>query len=283
MPQSRTRSRAAMRSKYRKPKRRRSGSTAWLVATLTIVLVFALVLVLTVVDRQGNSAGANTRPHYADSATGTPGDHWHTYLGVDICGEWLDPMPQFDAVYDNPNIQPGIHSHGDGLIHTHPFQSSEAGTNATIGKFFSYGGWSISSDSIDLGGANSTHPQWAGPASDPKKTTWSAGDTCPFGQYKGEKVEMTWYVDGKEMTGNPADYHQQNGETVAVYFLPKGAEKPFPPNACSAFANISDASIRVLSKRSPCRAATTPTTAPGATSGTSATTDTTAPASTSTP
>jgi len=28
---------------------------------------------------------------------------------------------------------------------------------------------------------------------------------------------------------NPADYNQKNGETVAVYFLPKGAEKPFPP------------------------------------------------------
>ena len=137
-------------------------------------------------------------------------------------------MPQFDAVFDNPNIQPGIHSHGDGLIHTHPFQSSEAGTNATIGKFFSYGGWSISSDSIDLGGANSTHPQWAGPASDPKKTTWSAGDTCPFGRYKGEKVEMTWYVDGKEMTGNPADYHQQNGETRRRLLPAEGRREAVP-------------------------------------------------------
>jgi hypothetical protein len=261
-----------MRSKYRKPKRRRSGSTAWIVATLVIVLAFTAVLVLTVADRQSNSAGANEAPKYATSSQA--GDHWHTYLGVNVCGEWLDPPPQFEAVYDNSNIQPGIHSHGDGLIHTHPYVASEAGTNATVGKFFSYGGWSISADSIDLGGANSTHPQWPGPASAPTKTKWSAGETCPFGQYKGEKIQMTWYVDGEQQTGNPADHNQKNGETIAVYFLPKGAEKPFPPDACSAFANISDSSLKIVSKKSPCRASeSTTTTAPA----------TTAPATTSTP
>jgi hypothetical protein len=253
-----------MRSKYRKPKRRRSGSTAWIAATIAIVVAFTGILIFTVADRHG--ASANTAPQYVDQAAGTAGDHWHTYFAVDVCGEWLDPMPKFEKPYDNPNstFNAGIHSHGDGLIHTHPFQPSEGGQHATIGKFMSYGGWSLSSDSIDLGGANSTHPQWPGPASAPTKTTWKAGDTCPFGQYKGQKVEMTWTVDGKKQSGNPSDYHQQNGETVAVYFLPKGAETPFPPGACAAFANISDATLKVLSKSSPCRAAasTTTTTAP---------------------
>ena len=64
--------------------------------------MFVLILVLTVVDRQSNSAGANTKPQYADQATGTAGDHWHTYLGVNVCGEWLDPMPQFEKPFDNP-------------------------------------------------------------------------------------------------------------------------------------------------------------------------------------
>jgi hypothetical protein len=272
-----------MRSKYRKPKRRRSGSTAWTAATVAIVVVLVGVLVLTVLDRNSTS-GANTAPKYADQASNQPGDHWHTYFAVNVCGEWLDPMPKFEKPWDNPGAAAtaGIHSHGDGLIHTHPFQPSEGGSNATVGKFFSYGGWGISADSIDLGGSSSDttnlHGQWKGPSSDPKKTTWKSGDTCPFGQYKGQKVEMTWYVDGKQMTGNPADYHQQNGETIAVYFLPKGAEKPFPPNACSAFDNISDQASKVLSKSSPCRAAesSTTTTLPGDTT-------TTAPATTSTP
>jgi hypothetical protein len=268
-----------MRSKYRKPKRRRSGSTAWIVATLVIVLAFTGILVLTVADRHSSSAGANEAPKYADQTTGQAGDHWHTYLGVNVCGEWLDPMPKFEKAWDNAsaNFNAGIHSHGDGLIHTHPFQSSEAGTNATIGKFFEYGGWKISESSIDLGGSSSDpnlHTQWPGPASAPKKTTWSAGESCPFGQYKGEKTQMTWYVDGEQQSGNPADHNQKNGETIAVYFLPKGAEKPFPPGACSAFDNISDSALKILSKKSPCRATeSTTTTAPA----------TTAPATTSTP
>ena len=93
---------------------------------------------------------------------------------------------------------------------------------------------------------------------------------------------MTWYVDGEQQTGNPADYHQKNGETIAVYFLPKGAEKPFPPSACAAFSNISDAAIR--------RCITQEVAVPGdrpprppAHHRPGATTDTTAPATTSTP
>jgi hypothetical protein len=191
------------------------------------------------------------------------GDHWHTALDVNICGEWLEPAPAFEQPFDNPNLasNAGIHSHADGLIHTHPFIVAEEGNNATIGKFFDYGGWGLSSDSIDLGGANSAHPQWQGPASAPQRTTWSNGDVCPFGEFEGEKVQLTWAVDGKKQTGNPSDYQLQDGETLAIYLLPKGAEMEFPPAACTSFAEISDANSAVLSKNSPCRATTT-TTAP---------------------
>ena len=69
----------------------------------------------------------------ANQATGEPGDHWHSYLGVNICGEWLPNVPEFEAPVGSPvgSRNAGIHSHGDGLIHTHPFVSSEEGKNAT--------------------------------------------------------------------------------------------------------------------------------------------------------
>ena len=41
-------------------------------------------------------------------------------------------------------------------------------------------------------------------------------------------MQLTWAVDGKKKTGNPADYHQQDGETVAIYLLPKGADDAVP-------------------------------------------------------
>jgi hypothetical protein len=280
MPQSRTRyQRAAKRSKYRKPKRRRGGSFGWNVAIAVVIIVLVFALVLTVIDRSSSGSGDGP-PHAPDQAANVAGDHWHTALDINICGEWLDPAPAFEKPADSPNQlgNAGIHSHADGLIHTHPFVNAEEGNNATIGKFFSYGGWGLSSDSIDLGGSISTNTpnQWAGPKSDPKKTEWSNGDVCPFGQYKGEKVQLTWAVDGKKQTGNPADYHQKDGETFAVYMLPKGADMPFPPAACTSFAQISDQNSAVLSKNSPCRSETT-TTAPATTAPV-----TTAPA-TSTP
>jgi hypothetical protein len=257
MPQSRTRyQRAAMRSKYRKPKRRRSGSFGWNVAIAVVIIVGVVAVFLT---RGGGDSAGSGPPRAANAAANEPGDHWHTALDVNICGEWLDPAPAFEKPYDSPNqvANAGIHSHADGLIHTHPFVVAEEGNNATVGKFFDYGGWGLSSDSIDLGGSNAAHEQWKGPSSDPKKTSWSNGDVCPF--------QLTWAVDGKKQTGNPADYHQKDGETVAIYMLPKGAEMPFPDQACSSFANITDQNTAALSKNSPCRSLTTTTTTPATT------------------
>jgi hypothetical protein len=268
MPQSRTRyQRAAMRSKYRKPQRRRGGSLGWNIAIAVVVIVGVTAIVL--LRGQSTSDGGSGPPRAVDQAANVAGDHWHTALNINICGEWLDNAPAFEKPADNPNgvANAGIHSHADGLIHTHPFVPAEQGTNATIGKFFQYGGWGLSSDSIDLGGniATNTPPQWPGPKSDPKKTSWSNGDVCPFGKYKGQKVELRWAVDGKEQHGNPADHHQQDGETVAIYMLPKGAELPFPTQACTSFANITDQQSALLTKNSPCRAIeSTTTTAPAA-------------------
>ncbi len=265
MPQSRTRyQRAAMRSKYRKPKRRRSGSFGWNVAIAVVIIVGVVAVMLT---RGGGDSAGSGPPHAANAAANVPGDHWHTALDVNICGEWLDPAPAFEKPYSSPNqvANAGIHSHADGLIHTHPFVVTEEGNNATIGKFFDYGGWGLSATSIDLGGSNDAHTQWKGPASDPKKRSWSNGDVCPFGPDKGKKMQLTWAVDGKQQTGNPANFHQKDGETLAIYMLPKGAEMPFPDQACTSFSNISDQSTAVLSKNSPCRALATTTTAPPAT------------------
>lgn len=257
MPQSRTRyQRAAKRSRYRKPKRKRSGSSAWNVAIGAVVVVGIVAVFL--VRGGGNSAGSGP-PRAPDQNANVAGDHWHTAFQVNVCGEWLAAQPQFEKPADNPNQQAnvGIHTHGDNLIHTHPFVVSEEGNNATLGKFANYGGWSVSSDSIDA---------WVGPQSKLKQTSWSNGDVCSFGQYKGQKGELTWEVDGKPRTGDPSDYKMKDGETLAIYFLPKGADRPFPPAACSAFANISDNATAVLSKNSPCRAIdATTTTVPSAT------------------
>jgi hypothetical protein len=259
-----------MRARYRKPRARRGGSMGWNIAILAVVLVGVLLVVITV-SGSSSSDGGSGPPRAANASTGVPGDHWHTYLGVNICGEWLPPVPAFEQPVGTSGLNnAGIHSHGDGLIHTHPYVASEEGTNATLGKYADYGDWNVSSDSIDA---------WAAPSGAPNQKSWSNGDTCTFGKYKGQPGRIVWTVDGKARTGNPSDYKVVDGATLAIGFLPKGAELPFPPDACTAFANISDQqTAAIVTPTSPCRtqdAATT--TVPGSAPASTEPTTTLAP------
>jgi hypothetical protein len=253
-----------MRARYRKRGRRRGGSLGWNVAIAAVVLVGVILVILTV--NSSSNDGSGGPPRAANASTGQPGDHWHTYLGVNICGQWLSPIPAFDQPVGSPagTQNAGIHSHGDGLIHTHPFVRSEEGSNATLGKYADYGDWSVSSDSIDA---------WTGPAGAPDQKSWSNGDKCSFGDYKGKDGRIVWAVDGKTRTGDPSDYRQKDGATIAIGFLPKGVKLDFPPDACSAFANISDQDVpAVVSAASPCRAQASETTTTPAGSTPAATT-----------
>ena len=45
-------------------------------------------------------------------------DHIHQAFGVNVCGEWKTPdIPEFESTI-------GIHTHGDGVIHIHPFSAA---------------------------------------------------------------------------------------------------------------------------------------------------------------
>jgi hypothetical protein len=229
-----------MRARYRKPKRRRGGSMGWNAAIAVVVILGVGLIVFT---RSNDTSSAGTGPpRAANQAAGTPGDHWHTAVGVDICGDWLSAEPEFEQAAGAPSGTQGVglHTHGDGLIHTEPVSTVDEGNNATLGRFASYGGWSVSSDSID---------GWAGPAGKPDQKSWSNGDTCPFGKYKGQKGQIAWAVDGKTRAGNPSDYRQQDGRTIAIGFLPKGVKLPFPPDACAAFTKNAPGVVRT---GSPC-------------------------------
>jgi hypothetical protein len=56
-------------------------------------------------------------------------DHIHQAFGVNVCGEWKTDIPEFES-------EIGIHTHGDGVMHIHPFSQLGVGANATLGRFF---------------------------------------------------------------------------------------------------------------------------------------------------
>jgi hypothetical protein len=190
-------SRAQLRARYRKP-RRRGGST-WFYGALSVIVVAGVLGIVFV--RNDNSASATIPPRAGiDPKTNDFYDHWHEVLGVEVCGQWLSDPPFFDNRADNSGVLAGLHTHGDGFIHIHPRYPDEGGNHATLGLFMTFGGWSVSSDSLSL---------WAGPAADPTKKTWTNGDKCPGADGKpgtGLPGHVVWQIDCENRTGNPADY-----------------------------------------------------------------------------
>lgn len=218
-PKQNAYSRAQMRARFRKPKARRSGSMVW---GVVIVVILVLGVGAIVVAREGREASANVPPLAA--LGDEPGDHWHAYLGVNVCGTWLPNAPEFHFDADSSQVNVGIHSHGDGNIHIHPYRTAEAGNNATVGRFVDYGGWELSEDSMQL---------W-------DESEHANGDTCEAGDFEGEEAEIQWTVDGERQSGNLADYKPEDGEIIALYFLPDGAELSEPPGADQAIASPID-------------------------------------------
>src|SRR6266480_6277446 len=89
-------------------------------ALITIV-VLAGVGLIAFSRNQNLAKGAGPHPRL--------GDHVHDAYGIYDCTKFLANVQ--DAKADTL----GIHTHGDGLIHIHPFSSSVAGHNATLQAF----------------------------------------------------------------------------------------------------------------------------------------------------
>ncbi len=200
-----------MRAKVRRPKRR--GGARWYYSVLAVIAAAGMTGIVL-------SAGG--------SASDTPpsaGDHWHSALAVNVCGEWLGPPGEY-LVRAGTNVISGLHTHGDGFIHIEPSSSVDSGDNATVGRFFENGGWGVAIDSLDL---------WEGPAADPAKSSWSNGDKCPARTVMaGRKGVVKWSIDCAERPGDPSKYKLQDFQVVALAFLPSDEAIGVPPNASAA-------------------------------------------------
>ena len=264
--------RARMRAKIRRPRKR--GGSRWFYSSLALIVAGGLTLLFVV---RSETAASDIPPQPGNAATGQIGDHWHTAFGVNICGNWLDPPQTFETVFGNSNVRAGIHTHGDGFIHTHPFTRSEGGDNATLGKFLGYGGWGASESEIDLG---SDRAAWAGLAADPAKRTWSDGDKCPKGTPDaGKNGVVSWSVDCLTRHGNPSDYKLADLHVVALAFLPKGKDIGVPPNAFQTPKADSGSKPKAFSVKS-CTTAGPGGAIPTTTSSTTPAATTTTPSST---
>ena len=186
------------------------------------------------------------------------GDHIHQALGVDICGEFQPDIPTFES-------DVGIHTHGDGVIHIHPFSQLGVGANATLERFFEDardGGQdvSLSDDKLTYLGKDYTEGKTkCDGVEDPelRMAYWSDVED------PDSKAEIT--------TGDFTDLRlTENGAGMTIFYGDPKAEIPKPPHAdqlaelgAADGGQVPDDQGNTTTTSAP--AASTTTTAPGAT------------------
>jgi hypothetical protein len=258
------RKRAAVRSA------KRSRHNTWWYGLTAIVLIAGVALVVYARATAPSPVG----PFLQDQSGTKQDTHWHAALGVYDCDHWMGDSPDSGvwnwplatqagqpARADNPTVYAGMHSHNDGVIHMEPLVSAEAGKNATVGLYFDYGGWKVSSTGYSFLGTTRTNGDKCG--TKPGTVQWAVG------KWDGDttgKIKQKYTVQ----TGNPAKFKLNQGDIVIVAFLPEGqsilgiGNPPSVPNLAKALdvENVQPGmpSITTPAPTTPTSAAATPTT-----------------------
>jgi len=229
----------------------------WYAALVVIVLVGIASVALA-------KYNYNKTPTVVEPTVGTT---WHAGLAFDICGT-TEP-----ALAASPTTATtGLTTTGSGVLLIAPKTASEAGNNATLGKFAQgYDGLTLTNTSLK-------YPSASVPL-------YKNGEKCAAGTPDAGKVgevKARWWVltqslkeTGGLTTVKPADLKFVNRQLITVGFVPDNVSLPKPVSAISPL-------LQVLSGTQP--VATTTTTVAGATTPTSSSssTTTTTPASTTT-
>jgi hypothetical protein len=235
---------------------------------------------LVVIVLLGIGSVALARYHYGRTTSSnqpTVGQTWHAGLAFDICGK---TQPALAA---STSTTAGLTTTGSGVLLIAPKSGSEAGHNATLGKFASeYTGLTLTNTVLKYPGSGV--PQYTN------------GEKCPAGTpdagKKGEIRVRSWTLSTKTSKGHeteevggqyassPKGLLLQNRQLITVGFVPATASLPKPPG--TTIVALLGAIEGTTAPVTTTTGATT-TTAPGATTTTvPATTTTTAPTTTTT-
>jgi hypothetical protein len=182
-------------------------------------LGFPLAVALTVL--LGTSLVLYARGNRSEAIEPTLDQHWHAAYGIWNCDHWESPLSD---VAGDPD---GIHSHADGIIHIHPFNSGAAGSRATLGKFFATEGVEVSDDEITLPG---------GVVLD--ESAGCGGETS-------ELVIARWPADDPDATpeiidNDFADIRLREDREVFTVALVKDGDTPPRPESVPTLDNLSD-------------------------------------------
>ena len=196
---------------------------------IAVALVVILGLLAIVYGRQSRPADGSGAPYINDGSNAN--SHWHAAFGIYVCDQF-EPKLQGtkeeqgtdvngNTVYLNDKFRIlGIHSHGDGIIHYHPYSTKSSGNRAKLGVFLDVYDVKITDSELVL-------PQ------DQGGDKWSTKDTKCDGKDTQLRVRVWDHYD------KPTDYHdvitdfkdiriKNDGMVFVVAFTPKGADIPMP-------------------------------------------------------
>lgn len=137
------------------------------------------------------------------------GDHWHAAYGVYDCNAYKAPFT------DKAEDATGIHTHGEGLMHMHPFTSRVSGKGANIDAFLDDVGAKVTDSSFEadrIGMKVKNGQKCDGKAAHLELWTWtSPADDKP-----------------KVVTNDIGKFAPQNGNIWAIAFVPDGTKPTMP-------------------------------------------------------
>ncbi len=198
-------------------------------AALSLVMVLGLVLV--VYARDTRSAEALEAPLANE-------DHWHSSYGIFVCDQFEPNLPEFIAPQNGGN-----HTHGDGLLHIHPFATSRSGANATLSNWFADagieigGGGVITDDRIEIPG---------GRAYEEGTDTCEGLDGDPIVQVAVWESAQAG-LDGEDPTVVTENFDAirfgADGQAFTIAFAPEGADIPIPESTSELSGVTSDLGV----------------------------------------
>ena len=234
--------------------RRGTSSLGWPIAMGMVGVLGTACIVYSREQRQPDTSAP------VAGAPGKAGDHWHSAIGFDICGTFAPNLA-------DPGVDPlGIHTHGDGVVHTHPFSARAAGKNARLGVYFEiFDDLKVSANEIDLPGQEAKRDgmECDGKPAVVRTKIWQSRSPTE---------------EGEVYNGDPGDIRLGDNQLITIAFLPADAEIRKPPSEVS-LDNLSDVAPQPTEVPPEPSTTTVPgaTTVPPATSTTSAETTTTSP------
>jgi hypothetical protein len=143
-------------------------------------------------------------------------DHIHEAYGIYDCNKWLAPIPTFES-------SAGIHTHGDGVLHIHPYSLSASGRNARFSVFEDGAGMSTSPSGLRYTGVSVKGPCNGKPAV-LRVAEWDKVVDAKDKPLTGIKPTKIYLKDfGKIRLDH-------NGGALTFYYGPADAPIPLPPS-----------------------------------------------------